>query len=412
MGTCGIAAGTAPVLEKFKEEIVAQNAEDTIELVETGCMGLCHSEPSIRVIDTATGNSMLYGNVTVESVQHIVARKAPKPVAGVDTIEKTWYYPEDEEKSEDALQAKIVLRNSGSIKPEDINDYIAAKGYQALGKALTEMKPDEVINEVIESGLRGRGGGGFPTGKKWTFAASQKSDVKYMICNADEGDPGAFMDRAVLEGDPHSVLEAMTIAGYAIGANLGIIYIRAEYPLAIERLQVAIAQAKELGLLGTDILGSGFVFDIELKFGAGAFVCGEETALIHSIEGKRGEPTFKPPFPAVEGLWGKPTIVNNVETYANIPAIIRKGAEWFKTIGTETDQAQKYLLLPVKLIKSDLLKYLWELPLKILFSNLETVSKAVKNLKRFRQADLRAAALQKQIWILRLNMKPFLLSDL
>jgi NADH:ubiquinone oxidoreductase subunit F (NADH-binding)/(2Fe-2S) ferredoxin/NAD-dependent dihydropyrimidine dehydrogenase PreA subunit len=381
MGTCGIAAGTTPVLEKFKEEIAAQNATDAIELVETGCMGLCHSEPSIRVIDTASRRSMIYGNVTVESVQHIVARKAPKPVAGIDTIEKTWYYPEDEEKSVDTLQAKIVLRNSGSIKPEEINDYIAAKGYQALGKALTGMKPEEVINEVIASGLRGRGGGGFPTGKKWTFAASQKSDVKYMICNADEGDPGAFMDRAVLEGDPHSVLEAMTIAGYAIGANLGIIYIRAEYPLAIERLQLAINQAKELGLLGSDILGSGFDFDIELKFGAGAFVCGEETALIHSIEGKRGEPTFKPPFPAVEGLWGKPTIVNNVETYANIPAIIRKGAEWFKTIGTETAPGTKVFALAGKVDKVGLVEVPMGTSIKDIIFKLGNGIKGGKNFK-------------------------------
>ncbi len=356
LGTCGIAAGTTPILEKFKEEIEKQGSGDVITLVETGCMGLCHSEPSIRVIDTDSGKTMLYGNVKVESVEHIVARKAPKPVAGVETIEKNWYYPEDETNKFDALQARIVLKNSGKINPQDIDDYIAEKGYQALAKVLTEMTSQDVINEVTEAGLRGRGGGGFPTGRKWSFAAAQDSDVKYMICNADEGDPGAFMDRAVLEGDPHAVLEAMIIAGYAVGSNFGIIYIRAEYPLAIERLQLAIDQATERGLLGDDIFGSGFTFNIELKLGAGAFVCGEETALINSIEGKRGEPTFKPPFPAISGLWKKPTIVNNVETYANIPAIIRKGAKWFRSIGTEAAPGTKVFALAGKIDKVGLVE--------------------------------------------------------
>jgi NADH:ubiquinone oxidoreductase subunit F (NADH-binding)/NAD-dependent dihydropyrimidine dehydrogenase PreA subunit/(2Fe-2S) ferredoxin len=356
MGTCGIAAGTTPVLEKFKEEIAKQNVEDVIELIETGCMGLCHSEPSIRIVDTKTGESMLYGNVKVDSVAHIVESKTPKPVAGVDTIEKNWYYPEEEENTFEAIQARIVLKNTGKINPEKIENYIANKGYQALAKVLGEMKSSDVIDEITASGLRGRGGGGFPTGKKWSFAASQDSDIKYMICNADEGDPGAFMDRAVLEGDPHSVLEAMTIAGYAIGANHGIIYIRAEYPLAIQRLEIAIEQSKKLGFLGDDIFGSGFNFDIELKFGAGAFVCGEETALIASIEGKRGEPTFKPPFPAISGLWKKPTIVNNVETYANIPAIIRKGADWFRTIGTDKAPGTKVFALAGKVDKVGLVE--------------------------------------------------------
>ncbi|MEA2011709.1 MAG: NADH-quinone oxidoreductase subunit NuoF [Verrucomicrobiota bacterium] len=356
MGTCGIAAGTTPVLEKFKEEIANKGVGDDFEIVETGCMGLCHSEPTIRVIDTVTGDTMLYGNVNPESVEHIIARKAPKPIAGINTIEKSWYYPEDEKDEFDSLQAKIVLRNTGKVNPEKIDDYIARKGYEAMATALTGMEAEEVIDVITASGLRGRGGGGFPTGKKWSFAAAQKSEVKYMICNADEGDPGAFMDRAVLEGDPHSVLEAMTIAGYAVGANHGIVYIRAEYPLAIKRLELAIDQARTLGLLGKNILGSGFDFDIELKFGAGAFVCGEETALIHSIEGKRGEPTFKPPFPAVSGLWGKPTIVNNVETYANMPAIIRKGADWFRGIGTERTPGTKVFALAGKVDKVGLVE--------------------------------------------------------
>jgi NADH:ubiquinone oxidoreductase subunit F (NADH-binding)/(2Fe-2S) ferredoxin len=356
MGTCGIAAGTTPVLEKFKEEIESRGVGDDFQIVETGCMGLCHSEPTVRIVDTATGHSMLYGNVTPEAVEHMIARKAPKPIAGVDTIEKNWYYPEDEKDEYDSLQARIVLRNTGKVNPEKIEDYISRKGYQGMATALTGMEPGEVIDVITASGLRGRGGGGFPTGKKWSFAAAQKSEVKYMICNADEGDPGAFMDRAVLEGDPHAVLEAMAIAGYAVGAKHGIIYIRAEYPLAIKRLELAIEQARALGLLGENILGGGFDFDIELKFGAGAFVCGEETALIHSIEGKRGEPTFKPPFPAVSGLWGKPTIVNNVETYANIPAIIRKGADWFRGIGTERTPGTKVFALAGKVDKVGLVE--------------------------------------------------------
>ena len=355
MGTCGIAAGTTPVLEELRKEVEEQGAADKIEIKEVGCMGLCHSEPSIKVIDNRKGTSMFYGNVKPENARHIIARKAPKPVAGVDTIERNWFYPEDEKKG-DSLQARIVLRNSGEITPESIDDYIERSGYQALAKVLSGMTPKKVVKVVTDSGLRGRGGGGFPTGRKWSFAAAQKSAEKYMICNADEGDPGAFMDRAVLEGDPHAVLEAMAIGGYAIGASSGIIYIRAEYPLAIRRLQIAIAQAEERGLLGKNIFGSGFDFSIELKFGAGAFVCGEETALIHSIEGRRGEPTFKPPFPAVQGLWGKPTIVNNVETYANIPAIIRNGAKWFRKIGTEKAPGTKVFALAGKVDKVGLVE--------------------------------------------------------
>ncbi len=254
------------------------------------------------------------------------------------------------------LQARVVLRNTGRINPENIENYIENDGYAALASVLTEKTPQDVIDCISESGLRGRGGGGFPTGRKWAFAAAQDADEKYIICNADEGDPGAFMDRAVLEGDPHAVLEAMTIAGYAVGASQGIIYIRAEYPLAIKRLQVAIAQAEERGLLGDDLFGSGFSFRLRIKYGAGAFVCGEETALIRSIAGMRGMPTFKPPFPAVEGLWKKPTIVNNVETFANIPTIIRNGADWFRKIGTDGSPGTKVFALAGKINKVGLIE--------------------------------------------------------
>ena len=348
MGTCGIAAGTAPVLAAIRNEISDKNLQNAIEVIEVGCMGLCHHEPSIEVIDLASGAGVIYGSVIEAQVPAIVA--AGKEIAhGTKTLTRTWYYPEDEKQQEGALQARIVLRNCGRINPEKVDEYIARDGYQALAKALTEMSPQAVIDVISASGLRGRGGGGFPTGRKWQFAAQQKNDEKFMICNADEGDPGAFMDRAVLEGDPHSVLEAMAIAGYAVGANTGVIYIRAEYPLAVKRLHIAIEQAENLGLLGKNIFGSGFDFKIELKYGAGAFVCGEETALIHSIEGMRGEPTFKPPFPAISGLWKKPTVVNNVETYANVAAIVRKGSDWFRGIGTQNSPGTKVFALAGKI---------------------------------------------------------------
>ena len=347
MGTCGIAAGATPVLEEVKKAIAERQLENSVEIVETGCIGQCYAEPSVEICNTDSNTSVIYGGVKVRDVSVIMDRLADI-ATGVTTVNKTWYYPEIEKNEDNKIQARIVLRNSGRIDPEKLEDYLKNDGYKALAKALTEMTSEDVIKEITESGLRGRGGGGFPTGMKWGFAASQPAGQKYMICNADEGDPGAFMDRAVLEGDPHSVLEAMAIGGYAIGADTGIIYIRAEYPLAIKRLKIAIKQANDKGLLGKNIFGSDFNFKIELKYGAGAFVCGEETALIHSIEGKRGEPTFKPPFPAVSGLWGKPTIVNNVETYANIPAIIRSGAEWFRSIGTEKSPGTKVFALAGK----------------------------------------------------------------
>lgn len=347
MGTCGIAANTTPVLEALREEVKAQQKERDIEIVPTGCMGLCHSEPSIEVYDRQTNQSFFYGNVTPEQVPSLV-REESSQALGLDTLTQTWYRPEEEEAGDATAQARIVLRNSGRINPSSIADYVATDGYAALAKALDTLQPNDVIQTITDAGLRGRGGGGFPTGVKWGFAAKQKTDEKYVVCNADEGDPGAFMDRAVLEGDPHAVLEAMAIAGYAISASKGLIYIRAEYPLAIERLQHAINQAHAHGLLGANILGSEFAFDIELKYGAGAFVCGEETALLHSIEGLRGEPIFKPPFPAVEGLWKCPTIVNNVETFANVGAIIRRGPEWFRSIGTESSPGTKVFALAGK----------------------------------------------------------------
>ena len=347
MGTCGIAAGAVPILEEVKKCIAEAELGDAVEIVETGCVGQCFAEPSVEIYNSEANSSITYSNVKERDVSSIV-RHLADIASGINTAEKTWYYPENEKNDDNKIQARIVLRNSGRIDPEKLEDYLKNDGYQALGKVLTDMTPEDVVKEISESGLRGRGGGGFPTGVKWGFAASQPAGQKYMICNADEGDPGAFMDRAVLEGDPHSVLEAMAIGAYAIGADTGIIYIRAEYPLAIKRLKIAIKQAEDKVLLGKNIFGSGFNFTIKLKYGAGAFVCGEETALIHSIEGKRGEPTFKPPFPAVSGLWGKPTIVNNVETYANIPAIIRGGAKWFRSIGTEKSPGTKVFALAGK----------------------------------------------------------------
>ncbi len=354
MGTCGIAAGTTPILEELRKEVTEQNLQETVKIVQVGCMGLCHSEPTIEVVDRENGHRVIFGNVTVAQAKPIVAKSVR--TAGVQTVARSWYCPEDEEKRDDALQARIVLRNCGRIDPENIDEYILRSGYKAVAKVLSTMKPAEVIKLIADSGLKGRGGGGFPTGRKWQFAAAQKSDEKYVVCNADEGDPGAFMDRAVLEGDPHSVLEAMIIAGYAIGSHNGVIYIRAEYPLAVKRLHLAIAQAKEKGLLGKNLFGSGFDFNIELKYGAGAFVCGEETALIHSVEGKRGEPSFKPPFPAVCGLWKKPTVVNNVETYANVCSIIRNGADWFRKIGTENSPGTKVFSLTGKINKVGLIE--------------------------------------------------------
>ena len=302
---------------------------DEVKVVKTGCFGLCANGPVMIVYPEGA----FYSRVSAEDIPEIVSEHLLKGRLVTRLLYEESVHENNDIKSLDETdfykkQKRVALRNCGVIDPENINEYIAYDGYQALGKVLSEMKPEEVIQLLKDSGLRGRGGAGFPTGVKWSFAAAQPGPEKYVCCNADEGDPGAFMDRSVLEGDPHVVIEAMAIAGYAIGASQGFIYVRAEYPIAVKRLQIAIQQAREMGLLGKDILGTGFNFDLDIRLGAGAFVCGEETALMTSIEGHRGEPRPRPPFPAVKGLFGKPSVLNNVETYANIPQIILRGPEW------------------------------------------------------------------------------------
>jgi len=332
MSTCSISAGADVLYKYFKEENYINDLDFLITPV--GCMGLCYSEPTIEV--TIPGKEgVILANVDLER-----GKKILKEI----THEKELL----EDIGTDSKQLKIALKNCGFVDPENINESIAHDGYFALGKVVTTMTPDDVISEIRLSGLRGRGGGGYPTGLKWKNTQSSEASEKYVVCNADEGDPGAFMDRSILEGDPHSIIEAMTICGYAIGASKGIVYIRAEYPLAIEKLKKAITDARDNGFLGKNIFGGDFSFDIDIKYGAGAFVCGEETALIHSMEGKRGEPTIKPPYPSVEGYWGKPTNVNNVETLANIPSIINRGGSWFKGIGTEKSSGTKVFALAGK----------------------------------------------------------------
>jgi len=340
-GTGCTSSNSEKLIKEFETRLKETNLENEVKVIRTGCFGLCAQGPIVIVYPEGS----MYTQVKVEDVQEIVEEHLLKGrlvkrllIGDIDV--------EDVSKSLESVdffkrQKRIALRNCGVINPENIDEYIAYDGYKALEKVLTEMTPAEVIDVVKRSGIRGRGGAGFPTGLKWEFASKSQNEQKYVCCNADEGDPGAFMDRSVLEGDPHSVIEAMAIAGYAIGANQGYIYVRAEYPIAVKRLNIAIAQAKEYGLLGKNILGTGFDFDLELRLGAGAFVCGEETALMTSIEGKRGEPRPRPPFPAVKGLWQRPTILNNVETYANIPQIILKGPEWFSSIGTEKSKGTK-----------------------------------------------------------------------
>ena len=329
------------IVEKFKQSLEAKNLSEEVQVVITGCFGLCDKGPIVKVLPDHT----IYSKIIPDHVNQIVEEHIVK---GNKVDEFCLQGSKSNVANKHITQIRIALRNCGVINPEIIEEYIAYDGYEALGKVL-EQSPQHTIDIIKKSGLRGRGGGGFPTGLKWQFAANAKGDQKYVVCNADEGDPGAFMDRSILEGDPHSVLEAMAICAYTMGASEGLIYIRAEYPLAIERLQIAIKQAREFGLLGEDILGSGFNFDIRLKFGAGAFVCGEETALIHSMEGLRGEPTIKPPFPAESGYNNMPTNVNNVETFANIPAIINKGADWFSSIGTEKSTGTKVFALAGKI---------------------------------------------------------------
>ena len=349
-GGIGCRALESEQLKKnLQREIILRGLSDEVQLVTTGCFGFCEKGPLVKILPDNT----FYVQVTPEDAgelvyEHFVMKRK---------VERLLYlHPETQQRVTEAKdmdfykkQYRIALRNCGIIDPENIEEYIARDGYAALGKCLTEMTPEMVIETIRKSGLRGRGGGGFPTGLKWEITRKSAATPKYVVCNADEGDPGAFMDRSLLEGDPHSIIEAMIICGYSIGADRGLVYIRAEYPLAIKRLQKALQQAEDAGLLGKDILGTKFNFNIELRFGAGAFVCGEETALIHSMEGCRGEPTFKPPFPSVEGYLGKPTNVNNVETFANIPVIINKGAEWFSSIGTEKSKGTKVFALAGKI---------------------------------------------------------------
>ena len=347
-GTGCVSSDSMKIVENFKKQIKAAGLAEEVQVVATGCFGFCEKGPIVKIHP----DNILYVEVKPEDTQEIVNEHCIKgrTVDRLLYVEPTFEQRISEHKDMPFYkkQLRVALRNCGAIDPENIDEYIAADGYQALGKILTDMTPAQVVDTVKLSGLRGRGGGGFPTGMKWDFASRYSADQKYVICNADEGDPGAFMDRSILEGDPHSVLEAMAIAGYAIGATKGYIYIRAEYPLAIKRLEIAIKQAYEYGLLGKDLFDSGFDFDIQLRFGAGAFVCGEETSLIKSIEGQRGEPTNKPPFPAEKGLWQKPTIVNNVETLANVPVIFLKGAEWFSSVGTAKSKGTKVFALAGK----------------------------------------------------------------
>jgi NADH:ubiquinone oxidoreductase subunit F (NADH-binding)/(2Fe-2S) ferredoxin len=338
------------------KEAELQGVKDDVQIVKTGCFGFCEQGPIVKVLPTDS----FYVQVKPEDAKEIISEQVIKGREVARLLYKKDKKTQDNVKVQDIefyqKQFRIVLRNCGVINPENIEEYIARDGYMALEKALFELSPQQVIDIIKASGLRGRGGAGFPTGVKWETAARVKSDIKYIVCNADEGDPGAYMDRSTIEGDPHSILEAMMIAGRAIGSSHGFVYIRAEYPLAIERLKVAIGQAKAMGLMGEKILGSDFSFDVEIRLGAGAFVCGEETALLKSIEGNRGMPIPKPPFPAIKGLWNKPTIINNVETLANIPIILTKGAEWFASIGTEKSKGTKVFALTGKINNSGLIE--------------------------------------------------------
>ncbi len=356
-GTGCTSSNSEQIIETLKAEIKAQGLEQEVNVIRTGCFGLCALGPIMIVYPEGA----FYSRITPEDIpeivsEHLLKGRIVKRLLYQETVQEDGTIKSLNETRFYSKQHRVALRNCGVIDPENIEEYIARDGYAALGKVLTEMTPQDVIDTMLASGLRGRGGAGFPTGLKWKFAAANEADQKYACCNADEGDPGAFMDRSVLEGDPHSVLEAMAIAGYAIGATQGYIYIRAEYPIAVKRLQIAIDQARERGLLGKNIFNSGFDFDIGIRLGAGAFVCGEETALMTSIEGKRGEPRVRPPFPALKGLFGKPTVLNNVETYANIPQIILKGADWFRSIGTEKSPGTKVFALGGKITNTGLVE--------------------------------------------------------
>lgn len=348
-GTGCKASDSHVIAERLQQALKRNDITDKVDVITTGCFGFCEKGPIVKIIPDNT----FYTQVVPDDADEIVREH----IIGGRKIERLLYVdPKTEKTVSDSKhmdfyrkQMRIALRNCGFIDPENIEEYIALDGYMALADSLLNKKPEDVIEVIKRSGLRGRGGGGFPTGKKWEFAYKQQADMKYVVCNADEGDPGAFMHRSIMEGDPHSIVEAMAVCGYSIGSPKGLVYIRAEYPLAIQRLKIAIAQAREYGLLGKNIFGTDFSFDIEIRYGAGAFVCGEETALIHSMEGKRGEPTLKPPFPAEAGYLGKPTNVNNVETLANIPIILTKGAEWFASIGTERSKGTKVFALAGKI---------------------------------------------------------------
>ncbi len=383
-GTGCTSSGCDAIIKEMEAQLAAHDLEKEFKVIKTGCFGLCALGPIMIVYPEGA----FYSRVGVEDIkeiveEHLLKGRIVKRLLYQETIE------EDNIKSLNEVdfykkQLRIALKNCGVINPENIDEYIAFDGYKALGKVLTQMSREEVIEEIKKSGLRGRGGGGFPTGMKWQFAANSENEKKFVACNADEGDPGAFMDRSILEGDPHSVIEAMAIAGYAIGADQGYIYIRAEYPIAVKRLQIAIDQAKEYGLLGENIFETGFNFNLEIRLGAGAFVCGEETALMTSIEGKRGEPRPRPPFPAVKGLWGRPTLLNNVETYANIPQIINKGADWFTTIGTEKSKGTKVFALGGKINNTGLV----EVPMGTTLREIvEDIGGGIPNGKKFKAAQ-------------------------
>ncbi len=384
-GTGCTSSDSEKLIAKMREELAKAGLDKEINVVRTGCFGLCALGPIMIVYPEGS----FYSRVKVDDIpriveEHLKGGKVVKELLYDETVEgdrikslnETTFY---------AKQKRVALRNCGVINPEDIKEYIAVDGYKALNKVLTEMSREDVIKCVTDSGLRGRGGGGFPTGLKWKFAAANEADQKYVCCNADEGDPGAFMDRSVLEGDPHVVIEAMAIAGYAIGATQGYVYVRAEYPIAVKRLSIAIQQAREAGLLGDNIFGTGFKFDLDIRLGAGAFVCGEETALMTSIEGNRGEPRPRPPFPAVKGLFGKPTILNNVESYANIPRIILNGAEWFASMGTEKAKGTKVFALGGKIKHTGLL----EIPMgTTLREVVEEIGGGIPNGKKFKAAQM------------------------
>lgn len=383
-GTGCTSSGSARIRERLEKEIEANGLSDEVCVVKTGCFGLCALGPIMIVYPEGTFYSMVKEEDIPEIVtEHLLKGNVVKHLLYEETVKADKIIPLNETNFY-KKQHRVALRNCGVINPEKIDEYIGTGGYEALGIVLTEKKPEDVIQILLDSGLRGRGGAGFPTGLKWKFAAGNDADQKYVCCNADEGDPGAFMDRSILEGDPHAVLEAMAIAGYAIGASQGYIYVRAEYPIAVQRLEIAIAQAREYGLLGKNIFNSGFDFDIELRLGAGAFVCGEETALMTSIEGNRGEPRPRPPFPALKGLFQKPTILNNVETYANIPQIIVNGPEWFASMGTEKSKGTKVFALGGKIHNTGLV----EIPMGTTLREIvEEIGGGVPNGKKFKAAQ-------------------------